>query len=44
MVCNEKMRNPGSRKKALRDIKRKEKKIKNIKKHLRKLRTRTTYS
>ena len=34
----------GSRKKALRDIKRKEKKIKKNKKALRKLRTRTTYS
>jgi len=34
----------GSRKKAMKDIKRKEKKIKNIKKELRKLRTRTTYS
>jgi len=33
-----------SRKKAMRDVKRKEKKIKNIKKQLRKLRTRTTYS
>ena len=34
----------GSRKKAMRDIKRKEKKIKKIKKHFLKLRTRTTYS
>jgi len=34
---------PG-KKRAMKDIKRKEKKIKNIKKHFLKLRTRTTYS
>ena len=34
---------PG-KKRAMRDIKRKEKKIKNIKKQLRKIRTRTPYS